>query len=294
MEKYMEIPEWLNRNEYPFEHKYYKTQYGRMHYVDEGEGEAVVMVHGNPSWSFEYRNVIKELSKKVRCIAPDHIGFGLSDKPSDFSYLPEDHAENFSKFMNSLKLDNITLVLGDWGGPIALSYAINNPDKIKNIVITNTWLWSVKWNPYYIGFSSFMGGPIGKMLIKNQNYFATSMVRTLFGDKARYTQTVADHYEKPFENPEERTGNFMFPRHIIKSSKWLNYLWDNAGMLRTKNSVIAWGLKDIAFKEKELLRWKEFFPYSRRIYFKDAGHFFAEEKPVELANEIKKILKIES
>ena len=125
---------WLDRKDYPFKSNYFDLPMGKMHFVDEGQGLPIVFVHGNPGWSFEYRNSIKELSKTNRCIANDHIGFGLSDKPFDWNYLPKNQAENFEKFINHLKLDKFVLVVNDWGGPIGLSYAVNNPDKIKHLI----------------------------------------------------------------------------------------------------------------------------------------------------------------
>ena len=120
----MKYPTWLNRQEYPFETKFAELKVGKMNYVDEGSGEPIIFLHGNPSWSFDYRNVIKNLSKKSRCIANDHIGFGLSDKPRDWDYLPESHAKNFEEFVDQLNVDNFTIVVNDWGGPIGLAYAI--------------------------------------------------------------------------------------------------------------------------------------------------------------------------
>ena len=154
-------PTWLDENEFPFKSHYFSTPHGEMHYVDEGAGDPIVFVPGNPSWSFEARNVIKVLSGQFRCIAVDHIGFGLSDKPQDFSHTPKDHAANLEALLDSLKLERITFVVGDWGGPIGLSYAIKYPEKTKSAVITNTFLWSVKNDWYYQMFSAFMGGALG-------------------------------------------------------------------------------------------------------------------------------------
>jgi haloalkane dehalogenase len=127
----MMTPEWLDTQEYPFTQHFFKTPDGNMHYVDEGLGEPIVFVHGNPAWSFEFRKLIKEFSRTNRCIAPDMIGFGLSDKPAEYSYLPKDQAKNLDLFLESLPLENITMVVGDWGGPVGLSYALNHPEKIK-------------------------------------------------------------------------------------------------------------------------------------------------------------------
>jgi pimeloyl-ACP methyl ester carboxylesterase len=143
---------------------------GTMRYLDEGDGKPFVMVHGNPSWSFEFRHLIKAFAPTHRCIAPDHIGFGLSDKPADWGYLPQQQAENLETLLEALDLHEITLIFSDWGGPLALSYAINHPERVKNIIVTNSWLWSVRRDWYYQGFSGFMGGPIGRFLIRRYNF----------------------------------------------------------------------------------------------------------------------------
>jgi len=280
-------PEWLNIKEYPFKSHFFKTSAGNMHYVDEGKGEPIIFIHGNPAWSFEFRNLIKELSKTHRCIAPDHIGFGLSDKPADWSYLPEEHAKNLEQFLNSLDLRNITLFVGDWGGPIGLSYALNHPDKIKNIVITNTWLWSVKSDWYYQAFSKFTGGPIGRWLIRRYNFFAGNIVKSVFGDKSKLTPEIHKHFLKPLDNPKERKGCWVFPKQIIGSSDWLQLLWNKHDILKNKHILIAWGMKDIAFRKKELNKWIQAFPNAKVIRFEDSGHFVAEEKSNELIAEIK-------
>jgi haloalkane dehalogenase len=286
----MTTPPWLDRQEYPFASHYFQTPAGAMHYVDEGTGEPIVFVHGNPAWSFEFRNLIKEFSKTNRCIAPDLIGFGLSDKPAGWSYLPKEHAKNLGLFLESLDLDSITLVVGDWGGPIGLSYALNHPEKIKNIVITNTWLWSVRSDWYYQAFSRFVGGPIGRWLIRNHNFFAGTIVRVLFADKSRLTPKIHAHYLMPLEKPEERKGSWVFPAEIIGSSDWLQSLWDIRDMLRQKKILIAWGMKDIGFRENELKTWMQAFPDAKVVRFEDAGHFVVEEKPAELIGEMKTLL----
>jgi len=279
--------EWLNKTEYPFAPHYFRVSAGNIHYVDEGSGSPVVFVHGNPTWSFQFRNMIKILSKTNRCIAPDHIGFGLSDKPADWSYLPADHAANFEQFLESLDLKDITLVVGDWGGPIGLSYAINHSEKVKGIVIANTWLWSVRNDWYYQGFSKFTGGPIGRFLIRKRNFFARDIVRAAFGDKSKLTQEIHRHYLAPLAVPQERKGCWTFPGQIIGSSGWLDSLWRRVDVLRSKSIILAWGMKDVAFREKELKRWISVFPEAKVVRFPNTGHFVTEENPVELSEEIR-------
>ena len=158
----MNDPKWLDRNLYPFQPHFLELKMGRLHYVDEGQGETLLMVHGNPSWSFGYRHLIQGLADQYRCVAPDHIGFGLSDKPFSWSYKPADQAANLRTFIERLGLENITLIVQDWGGPIGLSYAVEQPENIRRLVIMNTWMWPVSGDPYYWGFSKFIGGPIGR------------------------------------------------------------------------------------------------------------------------------------
>ncbi len=177
---------WLDKTEYPFTSHFIDVPAGRMHYVDEGQSNhAIVMVHGNPTWSFAYRHLIKELSGNYRCIAPDHLGFGLSDKPSGFDYFPESHAENLKYLLNQLNLESITLVVQDWGGPTGLSYALQYPEKVKSIVIMNTWFWPVEGNKHFERFSGMMGSSFGKFLITRLNLFAKVVMKQAYGDKSK-------------------------------------------------------------------------------------------------------------
>jgi haloalkane dehalogenase len=286
----MDNPIWLDKNEYPFRHNFFQTPSGTLHYVDEGEGEPVIFLHGNPSWSFQFRNVIKALSGAYRCIAPDHLGFGLSDKPPAWSYLPEDHAKNLDMFLESLDLHNMTLVVGDWGGPIGLSYAIRHPERIRNIVLTNTWLWSVRGDWYYQVFSKLMGGPVGRWLIVHRNFFAATLMRSMFGSKSLLTPEIHRQYIAPLARPEERKGCAVFPGQITGSSEWLQALWEQRHVLQDKHMLIAWGMRDIAFRKKELATWMRAFPGAGVVRYEDAGHFVSEEKPAELATEIRNLL----
>ena len=161
----MNSSNWINRTLYPFESRFLFLESGRMHYVDEGNGAPLVMVHGNPTWSFAYRKLIRGLSSRFRCIAMDHLGFGLSDKPGGWSYRPADHAGNLESLIETLGLKNITLVVQDWGGPIGLSYAVRRPENVRGIIILNSWMWPVRGVLHYELFSRFMGGALGKLLI---------------------------------------------------------------------------------------------------------------------------------
>jgi len=282
---------WIDRQEYPFESHYLQVPAGRLHYVDEGSGPAVVMVHGNPAWSYLYRHLMKQLRPDYRCIAMDHIGFGLSDKPTDWSYLPVDHAANLTALIDGLGLKGITLVVQDWGGPIGLSYAVARPENVSRIIIMNTWAWPVNRDPYYIAFSGFVGGPIGRMLIRRYNFFARTIMRQAFGDKRKLTVAAHEHYLRALADPEDRTGCLIFPKQIIGSTPWLAQLRDNMSRLNGKPTLIVWGMKDIAFREKELKRWERTFPEARSIRLSSVGHYVQEEAPEALAEAVVPFLK---
>jgi haloalkane dehalogenase len=221
----------------------------------------------------------------------DHLGFGLSDKPRNWSYLPKDHAANLEALIEGLGLRQITLIVQDWGGPIGLSYAVFNPGNISGLIIMNTWAWPVNSDPYYIAFSSFVGGPIGRLLIRRYNFFVKTIMRQAFGDKDKLSPAVHQQYLRALADPEDRRGCYVFPRQIIGSTPWLGQLWDNISALNSVPKLIVWGMKDIAFREKELNRWQRRFPEARSVRLPAAGHLVQEEAPDELAEAVASFLQ---
>lgn len=282
--------QWIDRKEYPFKSHFLELEMGKMHYVDEGSGEPIVMVHGNPTWSFLYRHLIKGLSKDYRCIAVDLIGFGLSDKPLNWSYYPEDHAKNLKLLIEKLNLKDITLVVQDWGGPIGLSYAVSSPENVKRIIIMNTWMWSTKGDLHFERFSKVMGGPVGRFLIKRFNFFVRVFMKKAMGNPSRLPAAVHQHYFKALEKREERKGCWTFPKRIIDSGDWLDFLWSQGDKIKDKPALILWGMKDIAFREQELNRWISLLLNSKVIRYAAAGHFVQEEKGEELCPVIKEFM----
>lgn len=248
-----------------------------------------MFLHGNPVWSFMFRNQIKSLSLTNRCIAPDLLGFGLSDKPHDWNYLPAEHATIIDAFLEGLDLHDVTLVIGDWGGPIGISYALKHPDRIRSIVASNTWMWSVSRQIKFRLFSSFTGGPIGRYLIRKRNSFVRSGLPGAFGDPKRLSPTIHEQYIHPFDSPPDRKGSWVFPKQIIGSSVWLASLWAQRNVLRGKRFLLIWGMKDPGFGEKELQRWSDQYPAARVLRYVDAGHFLAEEKAVEFTEGIRSL-----
>jgi len=283
----LDAPAWLDKREYPFAPHYFSTDAGRMHFVDEGTGRPVVFVHGNPAWSFMFRNQIKALAGSQRCIAPDHIGFGLSEKPHNWSYLPAEHAANLEALLEELDLQDITLVIGDWGGPIGIAYALCHPQRIRDVMVSNTWMWSVRSQLKFRLFSGYMGGPIGRYLIRSRNSFAKSGFKGAFGDPRRLNPEIHEQYIRPFDEPMDRKGSWVFPKQIIASSDWLNSLWERRATLQSKRFLFVWGMKDVGFGEKELQRWLQQYPDGHVVRFPDAGHFLAEEMSAQFTSELR-------
>lgn len=280
---------WINPELYPYTPKFFEVAAGKMAYVDEGQGKPIVMVHGNPTWSFVYRKLIHALHDEYRCIAPDHIGFGQSDKPYNWSYLPVDHAANLEQLLESLDLYDITLVVQDWGGPTGLSYALNHPERIARLVILNTWMWPVNDDWYYQAFSGFVGGAVGRWLCRHRNFFVWSVMPTAYGDKSKLTEEIHRHYYDALPTGDSRKGTWVFPKQIIASSEWLGQLWSMRERLADKPTLLAWGMKDVAFREKELLRWQAMFSNVQVVRFETAGHYVQDEAGEEIAKLIRKL-----
>jgi pimeloyl-ACP methyl ester carboxylesterase len=280
-------PTWLDKNEYPFAFHYFQTEHGRMHYVDEGQGDVLLMVHGTPEWSFVYRKLIKGLSKEYRCIAPDFLGFGLSDKPLNYNYKPEEQAKLLEQFIAALGLKNITLVVHDFGGPIGLSYAINHPENICKLVLMNTWLWSVKDDPFYARFSKLMKTPLGKFLYVQLAFSPRVLMKQAFGDKSKLTKQIHQHYLNVFPTPESRHSTHAYAKALVDSDAFWSSLWERRESIADLPALLLWGMKDTAFKEKDLRRLESVFRRARVSRLDKVGHFVQEEAGTEIVPLIK-------
>ncbi|MCZ4317505.1 alpha/beta fold hydrolase [Aequorivita viscosa] len=280
---------WVDTALYPFKNNFLRLEAGNMHYVDEGKGDVILFVHGTPTWSFLYRDFIRELSKDYRCIAADHIGFGLSDKPKDFVGTPQEHAINLRQLIEHLNLKNITLVVHDFGGPIGLSYAISNPENVKRIVMFNTWLWGTKEDKNAQKIDRILHSSLGNFLYLNTNFSPTVLLKKAFFNKKLLSKKVHYHYKKPFPNRNSRYGLLNLGKSLIGSSEWYEELWQNAVVIKNKPVLILWGEKDNFIKMKNLEKWKNFYSCETTYAFK-TGHLVQEEKPKKTIAIMKKWL----
>ncbi len=266
------------RDLYPFRSNWHEQAGSRLHYLDEGSGPAVLMLHGNPTWSFLYRSLITELRATHRCIVPDYPGFGLSDLPPEQNQTPQEHARRIDSLIRDLDLESFVLVGHDWGGPIGLSLAVQYPGRVDGVVLANTWCWEPDW---WMGlFSRLWGGPLGKYLCLNHNGFARWMIPLGVHHRDRLTPEIREAYVRPLDQPERRRGTWAFPRSIRRASDWVRRTEDRLTKLRSVPVHLVWGMKDPAFGWNPYLdQWNQRFPQAEVIRLNDASHYVPEDRP---------------
>jgi haloalkane dehalogenase len=267
--------DWLDKKEYPFESKYYQVNGYRQHYIDVGKGEVLLFVHGTPSWSFDFRHIIKKLSLHYRCIALDHIGFGLSDKPEHYDYSTLHHSRTLNKFIDHLQLKNVTL----------FNYALSHSDNIKKLIVLNSWLWSSKENPDFIKLSKILRSPLLPLLYKYLNFSSRFLLPKSFGDK-KISKTVLKQYTSPFRNSSERNGTLGFAMSLLNDQDWFEELWNRRQVLQPKPVLLIWGMKDQFVGRTYLDKFLSGFSSARVKKIEGCGHFPQEEKPEDVCEEI--------
>jgi len=286
----MALPEWLDRNYYPFQPYTLETSAGSLSYLDKGEGPVVLFLHGNPTWSFMYRKPIRRLCGEYRCIAPDHLGFGLSDKPSDWTYRPWDHAENVQFLLNELEINTFHLVAHDWGGPIGLSVALEQSNRLRSVSVMNTWMWSVGDRLDARLFSRFLGSSPGRYMIVNWNVFTDIFMKLGVNQPDALDENIHSHYQKPFDGDVSKRGVCQFPVDLINADEWLDSLWRQRNRLSGVPALLCWGMKDPAFGEAELNRWLDFLDDPRVDRYSDCSHYLMEDAGDRVARRLKVFL----
>ncbi len=287
----VQAQQWLDTTLYPFENKFIALEAGQMHYVDEGEGDIILFIHGTPAWSFLYREHITELSKNYRCLAIDHIGFGLSEKPEKFDGKPQSHSKNLTEFIEMLNLKEITLVVHDFGGPIGLSSAIQNHNRIRQVVMFNTWLWETKSNPEAQKVNKIINSVIGQFLYLRMNFSPKYLLKKGFYEKKKLSKKVHKQYIKPFPNKFSRISLLNLGKSLVGSSDWYQEQWLDLDKLEQKPWLILWGTKDEFITTTYLQKWKKRMP-TAKVKEYDCGHFVQEEKTKETIQEIERFMKV--
>jgi len=277
---------WLDRTLFPYAQQRIDVDGHELAYVDEGDGPPLLMLHGNPTWSFIYRDLIAQLSDRFRCIAPDLPGFGFSTAAPGFGYRPAEHADVVERFVEELELRDITLMVQDWGGPIGLGIAGRQPERFRALIIANTFAWPANGDFHFELFSRLMGGPIGKLLILRANAFVNVLVPA-GTRRTRPSPEVMSAYRGPFPKSADRVPTYVFPREILASRDYLEEVEHGLASLRDLPTLIVWGDRDVAFREKERQRFEELFPKHRTVVLYGAGHYIQEDAAPEIVEAIR-------
>jgi haloalkane dehalogenase len=284
----MTRPAWVDDEMFPFESRFLAVDGHTIHYVDEGSGPTLLFLHGNPTWSFVYRDVIRVLRDEFRCVALDYPGFGLSSPRPGYRYLPEEHAQVVTAFVDAMALQGVTLVAQDWGGPIGLPTVQQRPAAFEGLVLVNTWGWPTNGDPYFDIFSYVMGGPLGRLLIKRFNLFVNAFIPA--GHRLRKpTAAEMTHYRKALATPD---ASAVLPRRITASRAFLAGVEAGLGDLASLPTLILWGGAGFPFRAKERQRWEQIFTDHHTVIVEGAGHFVQSDAPEEFAAAIRDWRKV--
>jgi len=285
--------------QYPFSPQSHLRGEHRLSYLDEGSGEPVVLLHGNPTWSFYFRNVVLALRDRFRCIVPDHIGCGLSDKPpaANYDYSLKSRIDDVESLLDHLGVkENITLVMQDWGGMIGMGYAARNPERIKRIVASNTGAFHL---PKSKGFpwSLWLGRNtrLGAWLILKKNAFCRLAAKWNVARKP-LPDDVWKMYMMPYDSPEHRIAVLKFVQTIPLSPGDAGYdivseVKASLEKFRDVPTLLLWGMKDYVFDEHFLKEWQRHFPHAETHTWPDCSHYLFEDAGDEVIEKVKEFLQ---
>jgi haloalkane dehalogenase len=276
----MTRPPWLRESLFPFESRYASVGGARVHYVDEGSGPPLLLLHGNPTWSFLYRELITGLRDRFRCIAPDYPGFGLSRAAEGFDYRPSSQSRIVEALVDRLAIDGLTVFGSAWGGPIGFGLAARRPELIRALILGSTWAWPDDRLKVRL-FSALMGGPLSPLLVERLNlmlrlYLPLNLKRSKLTDAERAA------YEGPFP-PGRRGVMRVFPREIVAGRAYLREVEASLPRLSGKPALILWPDSDPGFSDVELRRWQALLPGARTVGLERAGQFIDEDAPDDIA-----------
>jgi haloalkane dehalogenase len=275
----------MTLHEYPFTPKSLAISGGhRMAYLDEGSGPAVVMVHGNPSWSYLYRNLVSELKDAHRCIVPDHIGCGLSDKPQDYPYRLRNHIENLEFLLDHLGIKKCVLIVHDWGGAIGMGWAGAHPERVAGLVVFNTAAFASSRLPLRIAVCRLP--LIGEVIVRGLNGFARPAIFMAVHNRMR--PEVAAGFLHPYDSWKNRVAVHGFVRDIPMDNSHPSYqtlkrVEKSLSVLQDKPMLICWGGEDFCFNDSFFEEWKRRFPAADSHYFSKAGHYVLEDAFAEIS-----------
>lgn len=272
---------------FPFESRWFSSDVGQVHYIDEGEGQPLLFVHGNPTWSFLYRGIVIRLKKRFRCIALDLPGFGLSERPTAFDYTPAAHAEVVRSLVQQLDLQNLTIMGQDWGGPIGLRVAADEIARLRALVMGNTWFWPLdSWQGKAYAYVMSMA-PVQSRIVNRNLFVERLMPRAV---KHPLSEEVLDHYREALRTPNHRMGAAEFPVQLTAAARWFARLEDDVETrLSRVPLLLPWGIHDPIFTRAFLDRFRAVFEHAQ-VQRLDAHHYIQEDAPKEISTAIEAFL----
>lgn len=281
---------------FPFRSRFHSADGVRLAYVDQGKGEPIVLLHGNPTWGYLYRKFIPPLAKKNRVIVPDHMGFGRSDKPLDPSlYRLARHIQNLESLLLALDVKNATLVMQDWGGPIGLGFAVRHPNRIKRLVILNTWTWVIpEGTRIHPLLEQFRSPGLGEALVQGLNLFVEGFLPAGIAKKERVTAALMRAYRAPFPDWNSRVGILAFPRDIVvggdhPSAPAMSGISQKLPTLAVP-VLLIWAMRDPAFPRGMIRVWQKIYPHAETHTLDHAGHYLQEDEPEAIVGLIQNFL----
>jgi haloalkane dehalogenase len=271
---------------FPFESRWFDSSVGPVHYIDEGTGPTLLLMHGNPDWSFLYRKIVLGLRSEFRCVALDYPGFGLSAHPRGYRYTPAEHAVVVGELADHLDLRDMIVMGQDWGGPIGMEVASRRAERVRGLVMGNTWFWPESGRTIRM-FSTTMGSPPMQWLITRHNFFVSILMRRSL--QVRISDAEFAHYSDVVPTPESREGIAVFPGQILRAHPWLAVLETRvAQTLADKPAVLLFGRKDPALASDSIIEtWRRQFPDATYIELPEAGHYIQEDAPEEIIEAIR-------
>jgi len=269
---------------FPVEHRFADLDGTRIHYVDEGAGDPLLFLHGNPTWSFLYRKIIVALRDEFRCIALDFPGYGMSAVPRGYAFTPAEHSAVLERFIDELGLKKLTFMVQDWGGPIGLGLAARRPGLAERLIIGNTFAWPLR-EPRVRLFSAALGGWPGRLLTRWFNFAPRVFFARGFAQPV--PAAVRQQYLAPWRDPRRRAPAAIAPRQLVAASPYLAQVEAGLHKISDLPALIVWGLKDFAFGDSTRQRFEQAFPHHRSVLLPHASHFLQEDAGEQIADEIK-------
>ena len=283
---------------FSFAPHYVEMESFQMHYVDVGEGEPLVLLHGDPTWGYLYRRFLPSLSTRARCLVPDQMGMGKSGVPSvPYPYRLRHHVDNLETFILRLDLRDITLAVHDWGGPVGLGVAIRRPSRIKRLILMNTW-----------AFAAWPGGPLprlielirsprGEAFIMGKNGYVKPALTGTTARTENLTEAVLDAYLAPFPTPESRRALLCWSRDIPVTESDASYaemqhIENRLAQFRHLPVLLVWGMQDPVLPPAVLRRWQQLYPHATTHELDEASHFLQEDAPERIVQAIEEFLEV--